>query len=73
MKSFTTPDLSLAAFLLMKGLKIEVADRDKSGKFIFSFSDPDGICGSLSIEFLNSDFCEYDNHVRNLRKLIYSK
>tara|TARA_Y100000310_G_C20149053_1_gene563818 strand:- start:306 stop:527 length:222 start_codon:yes stop_codon:yes gene_type:complete len=73
MNNYVTPDLSLAAFLLMRGLKIESADRDPSGKFIFSFSDPDNKGKILALDFINSEFCEYDNHVRNLKKIIYSK
>tara|TARA_B100000214_G_C23885318_1_gene589192 strand:+ start:309 stop:533 length:225 start_codon:yes stop_codon:yes gene_type:complete len=72
-KEFETNDLSIAAFLLMRGLRLLSAEKSKSGKFIFLFSDPDDKAKQLSIEFLNSDFCEYDNHVRNLRRIIYSK
>jgi len=73
MNNYVTPDLSLAAFLLMRGLKIESADRDSTGKFIFSFSDPDNSGKKLALDFVNSGFCDYDNHVRNLKKIIYSK
>jgi hypothetical protein len=41
MKEYSTPDLSFAAFLLMKGIKLK--------------------------------FAEYDNHVRNLKRMIYSR
>jgi 5S rRNA maturation endonuclease (ribonuclease M5) len=73
MKEYQTSDLSLGAYLLMKGLKLKKAEKIQSGKFIFLFSDPDDRGNVLAIEFLNSELCEYDNHVRNLKKILYSK
>ncbi|MAF25692.1 hypothetical protein CL634_09000 [bacterium] len=73
MNQYQTSDLSLAAFLLMRGLKLVHAEKNKSGKFIFLFDDPDDRCKKLSLEFVNSEFCDYDNHIRNLKKVIYSK
>lgn len=73
MKQYKTSDLSLSAFLLLRGKKLITADREPSGKFIFIFDDPNDECKKLSIDFLSSEFSEYDNHVRNLKKVIYSK
>jgi len=73
MKEYHTPDLSLAAFLLMKGIKLISAEKTLSGKFNFSFNDSDDRCKNLAVEFLNSEFSNYDNHVRNLKKIIYSR
>ena len=73
MKEYSTPDLSIAAFLLMKGVRLIRAERLKSGKFNFTFDDPDQKCQNLSLEFLNSEFSDYDNHVRNLKRMIYSR
>jgi hypothetical protein len=72
MNEYMTPDLSLAAFLLMRGVKLKKAEKSKSGKFIFLFSDVDNSCQNLALEFLNSEFSNYDNHIRNLKKIIYS-
>lgn len=72
MKEYQTSDLSLAAFFMLKGRVLLKAERDKSGKFIFLFDNTDGECKKLSLAFLNSEFSEYDNHVRNLKKIIYS-
>tara|TARA_R110001583_G_scaffold48919_8_gene153119 strand:+ start:7724 stop:7975 length:252 start_codon:yes stop_codon:yes gene_type:complete len=71
-KIFNTSDLSLAAFLLMKGLKLNDAKKITSGKFKFSFNDPDDKAKKLALDFVNSEFCEFDNQVRNLKKLIYN-
>tara|TARA_R110001583_G_scaffold22582_1_gene84575 strand:- start:224 stop:445 length:222 start_codon:yes stop_codon:yes gene_type:complete len=71
-KTYITSDLSLAAFLLMKGTKLVDAKKVSSGKFNFSFEDPDNRAKILAVEFINSEFCEFDNQVRNLKKLIYN-
>ena len=39
MKEYHTPDLSLAAFLLMKGIKLISAEKTLSGKFSSSFPE----------------------------------
>ena len=72
MKEYVTSDLSLAAFLLMRGLKLISAEKIASGKFKFSFADPDDKAKKLALDFVNSEFCEFDNQVRNLKKLIYN-
>ena len=71
-KTYNTSDLSMAAFLLMRGLKLLEAEKISSGKFNFLFADPDDKAKKLSLDFVNSEFCEFDNQVRNLKKLIYN-
>ena len=73
MKEYSTPDLSFAAFLLMKSVRLISANKLGSGKFNFTIDDPDQRCQELAIVFLNSEFAEYDNHVRNLKRMIYSR
>ena len=72
MKMFDTSDLALAAFLLMQGVSLVSAKKDVSGKFKFIFDDSDVRAQDLAVQFVNSDFSKFDNHVRNLRKLMYS-
>jgi len=72
MKLYDTSDLALAAFLLMQGMNLLSAKRDSSGKFKFTFDDSDVRAQDLAVQFVNSDFSKFDNHVRNLRKLMYS-
>ncbi len=72
MKEYITSDLSLAAFLLMRDLKLISAEKVSSGKFKFSFADPNDSAKKLALDFVNSEFCEFDNQVRNLKKLIYN-
>ena len=70
MKTYTTSDLPLAAFLVMRGMTLISADR-RNGKFNFEIDDTDDKAVSLSIEYLNSDFVKFDNYVRNLKSLLY--
>jgi len=68
---YTTSDLALAGFLMMRGLKLVDACRISGGRFKFEFEDPDNKGSSLAVEYVNSEFCKFDNHVRNLKKIIY--
>ena len=68
---YNTSDLSIAAYLMMKGMTLQNAFRGSSGQFMFEFYDPDGKGVQLAIEFTNSDCAVYDNHVRNLKKILY--
>ena len=72
MKLYDTSDLALAAFLLMQGISLLSAKKDASGKFKFTFDDSDVRVQDLAVQFVNSDFSKFDNHVRNLRKLMYT-
>ena len=71
-KVFVTHDLSLAAYLLMKGMVLQSAQK-AAGKFEFVFSDPDDAANKMSLEFIGSDFAVYDGYVRTLRGMLYRK
>lgn len=73
MNKFNTSDLSLAAYLSMMGLKLFKAEKDTNNKFNFIFEDPNFLAPSFAVLFLNSDFSKYDNHLRNLKKMLYIK
>jgi len=69
--TYITSDLALAGFLMMRGLKLLDASRISGGRFNFVFDDPNSEGTSLAVEYVNSEFCKFDNHVRNLKKIIY--
>lgn len=69
---YTTSDIGIAAYLQLKGLKLVDCRRLETGKFHFAFEDPENKCSSLSLEFLDSEFCKFDNNVRNLKKVLFS-
>lgn len=70
MKTYSTSDLALAAFLKMKGRKLITANRAPAGRFNFEFED-DGTCPTLALEFVNGEFSTYDSQVRALKKALY--
>jgi len=67
---YTTADISLAAFLLMKGMKILSASREK-GKFIFIFDDEKNIAFELSQEYIQSEYPRYDASMRQVKRMLY--
>jgi len=69
---FITSDIGIAAYLQLQGIKLNKCKRQESGKFYFEFLDPQDKCRVLSLEFLESDFCRFDNNVRNLKKILFS-
>lgn len=71
MNLYKTSDLSIAAYLMMKGLKLNNAYRESTGQFMFEFEDPDKKGVIFAIEFAGSECAVYDNHVRNLKKILY--
>lgn len=70
-QNYRTSDIALAAYLKLKGLKLVQCGRD--GKFQFVFEDPDNRAEELALEFVNSDIRKYDDEIRSLKKVIYSK
>lgn len=70
--TFTTSDIGIAAYLQLKKFKLVECRRLDTGKFHFKFEDPENKCPMLSLEFLDSDFCKFDNNVRNLKKVLFS-
>ena len=70
-KTFVTSDLSLAAYLTMKGVSIISCNKTSTGKFEFIFKDIEEKASLLAMEYLNSEFCKFDNHVRTLKKMLY--
>ena len=70
--NYVTSDIGIAAYLQLQGTKLLNCKRLPSGKFYFEFEDHDNQCKMKSLEFLDSDFCRFDNLVRNLKKILYS-
>ncbi len=69
-KDFVTNDIGLAAYLLMKKMSLLECKIEKSGKYFFRFSDSQSQAYAFSLEFINSECNQFDNHLRNLRKLL---
>ena len=71
-KLFSTSDIGIAAYLQLQGHKLVTCKRLEGGKFFFEFEDTAEDCRMKSIQFLDSDFCRFDNNVRNLKKVLFS-
>jgi len=68
---YETSDIAIAAYLMMKGLKLISAGREKSGRFKFVFDDPNSESSQLCVEFVNSEAALFDAHVKNLKNILY--
>jgi hypothetical protein len=68
---FQTSDLAIAAYIMMRGLKLADASVQKGGRFMFKFEDPNGTAFQMSIEYVNSESAKFDGHIKNLKNIIY--
>jgi len=66
---YITNDISIAAFLLFKGMTLMDASSGTS-KYSFSFADPDNLGQKYILEFPNTDLSKYDSYLRMLRSII---
>ena len=68
---YTTHDLSIAAFLLMKGETIISVDKNgPRGRYVFEFDNSSGRVGAIAMQFLSSECAVYDSHLRTLRGML---
>ena len=68
---YETSDLAIAAYLLLHGFKLLDAGKLPTGKFRFVFEDAQNQAIAKAVEFLSSDCCKFDTHIKNLKKLLY--
>jgi hypothetical protein len=71
MNTTTTSDISFAAFMLMRGMKLVSAGRSR-GKFEFVF-DCNGDEAKLESEYVISEFPRYDAALRQLKRKLYGQ
>ena len=69
--TYITSDIALAAYLKLRGLKLIGCERQD--KFVFEFEDPEKQAEALALDFANSEIRRYDDEMRSLKKIIYSK
>jgi len=68
---FVTADIAIAAFLMMKGMKLISATRERNGRFRFEFDDPNNEADKFAVEFVNSESAKFDAHVKNLKNILF--
>jgi hypothetical protein len=68
---FVTNDLSLAAYLVMRGCELKTAKQlGKTFKFIIDLGD--FRAQTLQADFINSEARRFDGAVRDLKKIMFS-
>jgi hypothetical protein len=72
MNEFKTSDLPLTAYLVIKGFKLLSAKKVSNGRFEFTIEDPGDEASKLAIDYVNSDFCKFDNQIRTIKKILYT-
>ena len=70
-KIYTTSDIAIAAFLMMKGMKLLSASRERSGRFKFEFDNLKNEADKFAVEFVNSESAKFDAHVKNLKNILF--
>jgi hypothetical protein len=68
---FETSDIAIASYVMMKGLRLVKAERERSGRFKFMFDDSDGLGNSYAVEYVNSESAKFDAHMKNLKNVLY--
>jgi len=68
-KTYTTSDIGLASYILLKGGKLISVGKGRAGYEIV-FDNHDSACTNYSVEYLNSEFTKYDMYSKNLRLLL---
>ena len=68
---YVTSDIAIAAFLMMKGMKLLNANRERNGRFRFEFDDSRAEAATHAVSFANSESAKFDAHVKNLKNLIF--
>ena len=66
-----TDDLAFSAYLKMRGYQLIKSDQKKS-KSTFTFEVDEDV-DELKVEFINSQFVQFYNELRNLKKMISAK
>ena len=69
--TYKTSDIAIAAYLMMKGMKLISASRGQRGRFKFEFDDPGDKGNKLAIEYVNSESAKFDSHIKNLKNIIF--
>ena len=71
MKTFETSDIGIAAYVMMRGLKVDNASRGPGGRFNFVFEDPNNLGKKYSVDYVNSESARFDANMKNLKNILY--
>ena len=71
MKTFETSDIGIAAYVMMRGLKLLSAKRGHRGRFSFVFEDLQNQGTGFAVDYVNSESAKFDAHIKNLKNILY--
>ena len=71
MKTYKTSDIGIAAFIMMKGLKLVDAKKLSSGRFSFVFEDPSDLGRQYAVDYVNSESARFDANMKNLKNILF--
>jgi hypothetical protein len=69
--NYITSDIAIASYLMMKGMTLLDARRERGGRFRFEFSDPQNLAQKYAVEYVNSESAKFDAHMKNLKNIIF--
>ena len=70
-KIYITSDIAIAAFLMMKGMKLISASRGIKGRFRFEFDNSKNEADTFAVAFVNSESAKFDAHIKNLKNILF--
>lgn len=68
---YITSDIAIAAFLMMKGMRLISATRERNGRFRFEFDNTKNEADKFAVAFVNSESAKFDAHVKNLKNILF--
>ena len=72
MKTFETSDIGIAAYIMMRGLKLIKATRSPSGRFKFVFNDKNNEGSKYAVDYVNSESARFDANMKNLKNILFN-
>jgi len=69
--NYITSDIAIASYLMMKGMTLLDARRERGGRFRFEFTDPQDLAQKYAVEYVNSESAKFDAHMKNLKNIIF--
>ena len=71
MKLYETSDIGIAAYVMMRGLKLKDASRGVKGRFSFVFEDPKNLGRIYEVDYVNSESARFDANMKNLKNILF--
>jgi hypothetical protein len=70
MEKFSTSDMGLAAYCMIRGMSLQTARRSSS-KYFFEFKEPVEVGRALQIDWANSESSKFDRAMKHLKSLLW--